>query len=50
MLECRLLVGVLYWYLWTQLLPRFWGYRLEEEKGLLKDGTTVTRLVKVKDE
>lgn len=45
----RLLFGVVYWYLWTKLIPSLAGYHLEEENGLLSDGTTVTRLVKIKD-
>jgi hypothetical protein len=39
--------GVLYWYVWTVLLPRWGGYKLEEEEKVLDDGTAVTRLVKV---
>lgn len=45
----RLICGVVYWYLWTLLIPNLRGYRLEEEVGVLKDGTSVTRLVKVKN-
>ncbi|KAG8533895.1 uncharacterized protein KY384_001636 [Bacidia gigantensis] len=44
-----LVCGVIYWYLWTILLPRLGGYRLEEETDVLADGTTVTKIVKVKD-
>ncbi|KAL3440523.1 amino acid permease-domain-containing protein [Aspergillus insuetus] len=36
--------GVLYWYVWTVLLPRWGGYRLEEEERVLDDGTTATKL------
>ncbi|KAF2277353.1 uncharacterized protein EI97DRAFT_493302 [Westerdykella ornata] len=32
-----LLFGVLYWYIWTQLLPRWRGYTLEEEEEVLDD-------------
>lgn len=32
------------------LLPRLRGYRLEEEVGVLDDGTTVTKLVKVRQD
>ena len=46
----RLVFGVVYWYLWTVLLPRLRGYRLEEEKDVQKDGSAVTRMVKVRDE
>ncbi|KAK0614534.1 amino acid/polyamine transporter I [Immersiella caudata] len=42
-----LLFGVFYWLFWTVLLPRWGGYRLEEVAGVLDDGTTVTKLVKV---
>lgn len=38
----------MYWYVWTVAVPRWRGYRLEEEVDLLKDGTSVTKLVKVK--
>ena len=44
-----LVCGVIYWYLWTVLVPRLRGYRLEEEVGVLDDGTSVTKLVKVRD-
>ena len=46
----RLLFGVIYWYLWTVFIPRLGGYHLEEETDILKDGTSVTKLVKVKHE
>jgi hypothetical protein len=39
--------GVLYWFIWTRLVPRWRGYKLEEEAQVLDDGTTVTRLVHV---
>ena len=45
---CRLVCGVIYWYLWTVLIPRLRGYHLEEEGDVLQDGTSVTKLVKVK--
>ncbi|KAL4869860.1 hypothetical protein BDV12DRAFT_208184 [Aspergillus spectabilis] len=38
--------GVLYWYVWTVLLPRWGGYSLEEEEKVLDDGTIVTKLVR----
>lgn len=44
----RLVCGVIYWYLWTVLIPRLRGYSLEEEGAVLPDGTTITQLVKVK--
>ena len=44
----RLICGVIYWYLWTVLIPRLRGYRLEEEADTLQDGTSITKLVKVK--
>ncbi|CAD6563808.1 MAG: hypothetical protein ASARMPREDX12_000070 [Alectoria sarmentosa] len=43
-----LVCGVIYWYLWTVLIPRLRGYRLEEEGDMLQDGTSVTKLVQVK--
>ena len=45
----RLVFGVVYWYCWTRLVPHLRGYRFEEEKGVLSDGTTITRLVKIKN-
>ncbi|KAL3465600.1 amino acid/polyamine transporter I [Aspergillus heterothallicus] len=41
--------GVLYWYVWTVLLPRWGGYKLEEEERVLDDGTTATKLVRSYD-
>jgi hypothetical protein len=38
---------VVYWYVWTVLLPRWKGYRIEEETSVLADGTSVTTLVHV---
>jgi hypothetical protein len=45
--KCSLLFGVLYWYIWTVLLPRWGHYKLEEEKEILADGTSITKLVRV---
>ncbi len=42
--------GVIYWYLWTVLVPRLRGYSLEEEADMLEDGTSVTKLVKIKNQ
>ncbi|KAJ5317064.1 hypothetical protein N7508_001572, partial [Penicillium antarcticum] len=42
-----LLFGVLYWYIWTVLLPRWGNYKLEEEKEILADGTSIIKLVRV---
>ncbi|KAF2097094.1 amino acid transporter [Rhizodiscina lignyota] len=39
--------AVLYWYVWTILLPRIKGYELEEIVEMLEDGTTISKLVKV---
>ncbi|KAF7596215.1 hypothetical protein BBP40_002747 [Aspergillus hancockii] len=38
--------GIVYWYIWTVLLPRWGGYQLEEEKDVLEDGTDITKLVR----
>ncbi|KAE8353799.1 amino acid/polyamine transporter I [Aspergillus coremiiformis] len=38
--------GVLYWYIWTVFLPQWGDYRLEEEKDVLEDGTSITKLVR----
>jgi uncharacterized membrane protein YdbT with pleckstrin-like domain len=42
-----ILFGIVYWYVWTILLPRWKGYKLEEEEEILKDGTTITKLVHI---
>lgn len=39
--------GLLYWYVWIRLIPKWKGYRLEEETSVLDDGTTITTLVHV---
>ena len=41
-----ILFGVLYWYIWTVLIPRWKGYSLEEAVEVLDDGTTITKLVR----
>jgi hypothetical protein len=41
-----LVFGVVYWAVWTRLLPRYRGYALVEEFETLPEGMTVTRLVK----
>ncbi|KAF2228084.1 amino acid/polyamine transporter I, partial [Elsinoe ampelina] len=43
-----LVFSVAYWYVWTRLLPWLGGYRWEEETSTLKDGTTITTLVRKK--
>lgn len=45
----RIVFAVLYWYLWTVAVPRWRGYRLEEEVDGLEDGTSITKLIRVKD-
>ncbi|KAL5385810.1 hypothetical protein DPSP01_004590 [Paraphaeosphaeria sporulosa] len=42
-----ILSGVVYWYVWTVLIPKWKGYRLEEETSVLADGTSVTTLIHV---
>ncbi|KAI0448052.1 methionine permease [Xylaria telfairii] len=39
--------GVLYWLVWTVILPRLGGYTLEEKQDVLDDGTTITMLARV---
>lgn len=46
-LRCRLLFGVLYWAILAIILPWLGNYALEEEVGVLKEGTTITKLVRV---
>ncbi|KAL7938624.1 amino acid permease domain-containing protein [Trichoderma chlorosporum] len=40
-----IVAGVVYWYIWTILLPKWGGYKLEEKSEVLDDGTSITRLV-----
>jgi amino acid transporter len=42
-----ILFGLVYWYVWFKLIPRWKGYRIEEETGVLSDGTTVSTLVHI---
>ncbi|PSS23471.1 hypothetical protein M430DRAFT_136435 [Amorphotheca resinae ATCC 22711] len=42
--------AILYWYLAFVAIPRWYGYRVEEETEVLSDGTSITRLVNVKNE
>ncbi|KAF1848187.1 uncharacterized protein K460DRAFT_333958 [Cucurbitaria berberidis CBS 394.84] len=35
-----IIFGFLYWYVWIKLIPRWKGYRVEEETSVLDDGTT----------
>ncbi|KAK2873957.1 hypothetical protein FQN49_001960 [Arthroderma sp. PD_2] len=39
--------SVLYWWIWTVVIPDWRGYRLEEEVEILEDGTSITKLVHV---
>ncbi|KAF7560134.1 hypothetical protein G7046_g4028 [Stylonectria norvegica] len=39
------IAGVLYWWLWTVVVPRWRGLRLEEETEVLADGTSITRFI-----
>ncbi|KAJ5414257.1 hypothetical protein N7509_000884, partial [Penicillium cosmopolitanum] len=39
-----ILFAVVYWYVWTVLLPRWGGYKLEESVEVLDDGTSITKL------
>ncbi|GKZ67805.1 hypothetical protein AnigIFM60653_001712 [Aspergillus niger] len=41
-----IIFGILYWYVWTVLLPRWGGYKLEEEDEVLDDGTKITKLAR----
>jgi hypothetical protein len=42
-----MLSGVIYWYVWSIVLPKWYGYRLENHTEVLKDGTSVTKIVHV---
>jgi len=41
-----LIFGVAYWYIWTVALPRWSGYRLENDAAVLDDGTSITKLIR----
>jgi len=43
-----LVVGVVYWAVWTKLLPRLGGYKVVSERTVLEDGSEVVRYRKVK--
>ncbi|KAF3938481.1 hypothetical protein ABW19_dt0204705 [Dactylella cylindrospora] len=42
-----LLLGVLYWLIWTVVLPKLGNYQLVEKQDILDDGTPITVLEKV---
>ncbi|EGR45168.1 amino acid transporter [Trichoderma reesei QM6a] len=44
-----IVAGVLYWYVWTVVLPKWGGYTLEEKTEVLDDGTSITRVVHTYD-
>ena len=44
--RCSLIFSVIYWFVWFIVLPRYRGYKLEDESDILDDGTKVTRLVR----
>jgi hypothetical protein len=46
----RLLFAVLIWYLAFVAVPRWRAYRVEEEVEVLSDGTSISRLIHVKNE
>ena len=43
-----LVLGVVYWAVWTKLLPRLGGYKVVSERKVLEDGGEVVRYRKVK--
>ncbi len=46
----RILFAILYWYLAFVVVPRWREYTVEEEVEILSDGTSITKLVHVKNE
>ena len=42
--------AILYWYVAFVALPKWYGYRVEEEVEVLSDGTSITKLVNVKND
>lgn len=47
---CRILFAILYWWLTFVVVPRWRAYSIEEEVEVLSDGTSITKLVNVKEE
>jgi len=47
--EDSIAFAVIYWYVWTVLLPRWGGYKLVETVDTLDDGTGVTKLARSYD-
>jgi hypothetical protein len=47
---CSLLFAVLVWYLAFVAIPKWKGYRVEEEVEVLSDGTSISRLINVKND
>jgi hypothetical protein len=43
----RIGFAIIYWYLWTVLIPKWKGYSLEESEEVLDEGTTITKLIHV---
>lgn len=39
--------GLIYWFVWIKLIPKWKGYRIEEDPRMLDDGTTITSLIHV---
>jgi len=42
-----IIFAVIYWYIWTIVIPKWKGYTLEEAEAVLDDGTTITKLIHV---
>lgn len=42
-----ILFGLLYWVVWFKLIPKWRGYRIEEDTDTLSDGTTISKLVHI---
>ncbi|KAH4079042.1 hypothetical protein HBI56_235350 [Parastagonospora nodorum] len=40
-----ILFGLLYWFVWFKLIPKWKGYRVEEGTDVLSDGTTISTLI-----
>ena len=43
---CSMLFGVVWWFVWIVLLPRYKGFEYVDEVDVLDDGTVITRLVR----
>jgi hypothetical protein len=44
-----LLLGAVYWALWTKVWPKLGGYRIEAVRSVESDGSEIVRYLKIKN-